>query len=381
MLRLNTIYVLLFLCVIIGFRSQYEPLETRYLAGHASEKTSFWIQHFIKRLPKLGVNLDAPEIDPALSTIAIGSTIGLTNDIIESSELFQVDFINTDCLCTVSLGSYAGKSSDKIPLTSPNRKLAAAVFYGQHGGEQYKEQLPNNKFQLPVNFQQAKAVLDSGHDEIFIFKSDQIDLPKAYATVYQTIQTDNQSTLLIRSLVPLAKEAQLFFVGWLCLCAILIISLLALISKAYKMQDAQFAPLVDTFHLPAKHRSFLLPCLFFAAFLVVVVGSYYSLNFNTIWENSHDKIKHIIAYFSLTTLGLAACHRFGWSKYLICIIFAMGVVIEMTQPFVGRSASIDDLIANSVGIVLGSMIASWYGFKTQATKKTAHPTRKPISQS
>ena len=381
MRRLNTICVLLFLCVIIGFKSQYEPLETRYLAMEASEKTSFWIQHFIKRLPKLGVNLDTPETDPALTSIAVGSTIGLTNDIIESSELFQIDFINTNCLCTISLGSYADKKFDAITPTSPSRKLAEAVFYGQHQEHDYKERLPNNKFQLPVNFQLAKAVLDSGREEIIISKSDRSDLPKAYAAVYQTIQAHNQPTLLIRSLVPLAKEAQFFFAGWLCLYGILIISLLAVVSNAYKMKDAQVHPLVDTFSIAPKHRSVLLFCLFFVAFLVVVVGSYYSNNFTTMWQNSHDKIKHAIAYFSLTALGLAACHRLGWSKYLIFIIFAMGVIIEMTQPFVGRSASIDDLIANSIGIALGSMVASWCGFKNQITNKTTHPTGKPTSQS
>ena len=371
MLRLNTICILLFFCVIIVFRSQYNPVESRYLAAEASKKTSFWVEHFIKRLPKLGVDLNVQSTDPVLSTIAVGSTIGLANDIIESSELFQVDFINPDCLCTISLGSYAGKSSDKVILTRPTRKLAQAVFFGQNERKEHKGHLQSSKNQIPVNFQQVKTVLDGGSDEIFIFKSEQVDLPKAYAAVYQTIHAHNQPALLIRSLVPLAKEAQLFFIGWLCLCGILIISLLAVVSNAYKMKDAQVHPLVDTFSLAPKHRSVLLLGLFFGAILVVIVGSFYSPNFNAIWEHSHDKIKHITAYFSLTALGLAACHRFGWSKYLIFIIFAMGVIIEMTQPFFGRSASIDDLIANSIGIALGSMIASWCGFKNQTTKKTS----------
>ena len=372
MLRSNTIYALLCLCVIIGFKFQYETLETRYLTTAASEKTSFWIQHFIKRLPKLGVNFDTRETDPVLSTIAVGSTIGLTNDIIESSELFQVDFINPDCLCTISLGSYAGKSSDKIHPTSPNRKLAEAVFYGQHEEKDYEGALQNNKLQLPVNFQQAKTVLSGGSDKIFIFKSDQIGFPEAYAAVYQTMHTHNQQTLLIRSLVPLAKEAQLFLVGWLCLCTILIISLLVLISKAYKLKDGRFKSQADLFSIPTKHRSYILFSLFFAAFLTVIVGSYYSPNFSAIWEQSHDKIKHIIAYFSLTLLGFAACHRFSWSKYLILIIISLGVAIEMTQPFAGRYASIDDLIANCIGIILGSMLASWCGFKNQTSQKACH---------
>ena len=380
MLRLNTIFILLFFCVIIVFRSQYNPLETRYLTTEASEKTSFWIEHFIKRLPKLGVDLNVQSTDPVLSTIAVGSTIGLANDIIEGSELFQVDFINPDCLCTISLGSYAGKSSDKVTLASPTRKLAKAVFFGQHEENEHKEPLQNNRFQLPINFQHVNAVLESGRNETFIFTSEQVDLPKAYAAVYQTIHAQNQPALVIRSLVPLAKEAQLFFIGWLCLCGIVIISLMALISKAYNTKDAQFQPLVDTFNIPSMHRSTLLLFLFSAAVMFVIVCSYYSPNFATIWESSHDKIKHIIAYFTLTVLGLAACHRFRWSKYLIFIIFAVGVIIEITQPFAGRSASIDDLIANSIGIALGAMIASWCGFKNQINKKAAHPTGKPISQ-
>ena len=375
MLRLNTLFVLLCLCALIGFRVQYEPLETKYLATEASAKTSFWVQHLIKRLPKLGINYDARETDPALSTIAVGSMIGLTNDIIETSELFQIDFINLDCLCTISLGSYAGKSSDQINPINPSRRSAEAVFYGQHQGTGHQGRRQNNKFQLPVNFQQAKAVIENGSNEIIISKSDQIDLPKAYAVVYQIMRTDNQPTLLIRSLVPLANEAQIFFIVGLCLCSIFILSLLVLISKAYKMNDAQLQPLIEIFNTPSTNRSALILCLFFVAFLVVVVGSYYSNNFTTIWQNSHDKIKHAIAYFSLTALGLAACHRFRWSKYLIFIIFALGVIIEMTQPFVGRSASIDDLIANSIGIALGSMVASWCGFKNQITNKTRRPTQ------
>ena len=373
MLRLNTIYVLLFFCVIIVFRSQYGPVETRYLTSEASAKTSFWVEHFIKRLPKLGVDLHAQATDPVISAIAVGSTIGLANDIIESSELFQVDFINPDCLCTISLGSYAGNSSDKTTITRPTRKLAKAVFFGQHEKKEHKEPLQNNEFQLPVNFQHVKAVLESGRNETFIFKSEQTDLPKAYAAVYQTIHAHNQPALLIRSLVPLVKEAQTFFIGWLFLCSMLIISLFALISKAYKMKDAQLLPLVDALSRPSKHRSTLLLCLFSAAVLFVVVCSYYSPNFATIWESSHDKIKHIIAYFTLTVLGLAACHRFSWSKYLIFIFFAMGLIIEMTQPFAGRSASLDDLIANCIGITLGSMVASWCNFKNQNTHSTANP--------
>ena len=368
MIRLNTLFILILLCAIFGFSSQYGTFETQYLATKASAKTSFWTQHFIKRLPKLGVDLQAHDTDPVISTIAVGNTIGLTNDIVESSQLFQIDYINPDCLCTISIGSYAGKLSNEITPTGPNRKMAKAVFFGQHDGKKHRGHLQNNKFQVPVNFQNAKAVLGGGNNDIFIYKSDQIDLPTTYAAVYQMVHSHNHPTLLIRSLVPLAIEAQTFFIAWYCAYSILIISLLALLYNAFKMKEQQFHPLVDTFSKSPKRRSIMLTCLFFTAFLTVVVGSYYSPNFHTVWEHSHDKIKHVIAYFSLTAMGLAACHRFHWSKYLVFVIFAMGVFIEVTQPFAGRSASLHDLIANSIGIALGSMMASWCGFKPTAKK-------------
>lgn len=370
MLRLNTIIVLIFFCLIVGFSSQFNTVEMRYLATKSSEKTSYWTQHFIKRLPKLGLNLQDHKIDPIMSTIAVGNAVGLAKDIVESSELFQIDYLNPDCLCAISIGSYASKSSNKIKTEPISRGLAKAVFFGQYKGRTHGRHVQNNQHQFPVNFQHAKTVLDNGSNDIFIFKSDRADLPKVYAAVYQIVRTDNQATLLIRTLVPLVKEAQLFFVMWYCVYSALIIALLAAIYNAFKKQDQQFHPINNTFSMCPKHRSIMFFGLFFLAFVGVLVGSYFSPDFHTIWEYSHDKIKHMIAYFSLTAMGFAALHRFDWSRNLVLIIFIVGVLIEITQPFVGRSASLHDLIANSIGIGLGSLVASWCGFKKNFKQDT-----------
>ncbi|MEP1441997.1 MAG: VanZ family protein, partial [Hyphomicrobiales bacterium] len=100
-------------------------------------------------------------------------------------------------------------------------------------------------------------------------------------------------------------------------------------------------------------------------FIGVVVGSYYSPDISLIWDYSHDKVKHMIAYFSLTLMACATCYRFNWSKKIVIIIFMLGVFIELTQPFAGRSASFQDLLANSLGIALGALVASWCGFRIQ----------------
>lgn len=379
MLRLNTIFVLVLFCAIIGFSSQYGVFQKQHLTSKASEKTSYWTQHFIKRLPKLGVNLQDQKEDPVISTIAAGNTIGLAKDIVESSELFQIDYINPDCFCTISVGSYAGKLSNEINPTGPSREMAKVVFFGQNDGKKYRGHLQNNKFQLAVNFHRAKGILNSGRNDVFIFKSEQVDLPQTYAAVYQILKTNDKPTLLIRTLVPLVKETQIFFVGWYSIYSALIISLLISLYSVFKTRDQQFHPINDTFSISPKRRTIVFSALFFLAFLVVVVGSYYSPDFHTIWDYSHDKIKHMIAYFSLTAMGFAACHRFDWSKNLVLIIFIIGVFIELTQPLAGRSASLQDLFANSIGIALGAMVASWCGFKgkDKHDTKTAENTIQP----
>ena len=380
MLRLNQIFMLIIFCAIIGFSSQYEVFQKQYLISKASEKTSYWTQHFIRRLPKLGINLQEKNVDPVISTIAAGNTIGLAQDIVESSDLFQIDYINPDCFCTISVGSYAGKLSNEIRPSAPSREMAKVVFFGQHRAKKYQGHLQNNKFQFAVNFHHAKAVLNNGRNEIFIFESEQIELPQTYAAVYQILKTKDKPTLLMRTLVPLEKETHIFFVGWYSIYSALIITLLFLLYNAFKMKSQQFHPINDTFSMSPKRRTLMCSILFFLTFLLVVVGSFYSPDYQTIWDYSHDKVKHIIAYFSLTTMGLAAFHRFSWSKNLVLIIFIFGVIIELTQPLAGRSASLNDILANSIGIALGVMIASWCGFKNQITKKDAYPTGKPINQ-
>lgn len=75
--------------------------------------------------------------------------------------------------------------------------------------------------------------------------------------------------------------------------------------------------------------------------------------------SSIDKVYHLIAYLTLTLCWLFSFYRKPSLKYIIiilCILF--GIIIEILQSTltVYRTADYKDIIANTVGIVLGLLI-------------------------
>lgn len=64
-----------------------------------------------------------------------------------------------------------------------------------------------------------------------------------------------------------------------------------------------------------------------------------------------DKESHILAFYALASFGLLAMPRMRkWDVVLICL--AIGGLIEVVQPFIGRSGSIIDWLADAVGVFL-----------------------------
>ena len=71
-----------------------------------------------------------------------------------------------------------------------------------------------------------------------------------------------------------------------------------------------------------------------------------------------DKVVHLIA-FAVLALPLAHTGRFGLSPVFIAAS-AYGGIIEALQPFFGRSADMQDWIADIAGVTLGIMLALLY---------------------
>lgn len=74
-----------------------------------------------------------------------------------------------------------------------------------------------------------------------------------------------------------------------------------------------------------------------------------------------DKWEHFICYGVLTTYFAGLYPRSSYWKIALALL-AMGIGIEFAQGAMklGRSADVRDVMANSIGIVLG-LIVSWAG--------------------
>jgi VanZ family protein len=74
--------------------------------------------------------------------------------------------------------------------------------------------------------------------------------------------------------------------------------------------------------------------------------------------NISDKIEHFIAYIVLGICALAAAERRSFPTFLIAVVScsAFGGVIELVQPFVGRSRELGDFAVDLAGSALGAGI-------------------------
>lgn len=73
---------------------------------------------------------------------------------------------------------------------------------------------------------------------------------------------------------------------------------------------------------------------------------------------SYDKLNHIAAFFALGVLG-----RVSWphskSIWVIFGLLLVGVGIEVVQHFLGRDASVWDVLADTIGLALAVVATFW----------------------
>lgn len=76
-----------------------------------------------------------------------------------------------------------------------------------------------------------------------------------------------------------------------------------------------------------------------------------------------DKLAHVLAYGTITylfILSLRASLSLLAASFLFFAILAVGTIDELTQPFVNRTASLADWLANVMGIVTVLLCFVWF---------------------
>jgi VanZ family protein len=75
-----------------------------------------------------------------------------------------------------------------------------------------------------------------------------------------------------------------------------------------------------------------------------------------------DKALHVFAFASLTGWFASLLEQRRWAQLCFCLLL-YGILIEMAQSqmAIGRSADAIDVAADSLGVLVGVVLAAWFG--------------------
>jgi len=102
------------------------------------------------------------------------------------------------------------------------------------------------------------------------------------------------------------------------------------------------------------NRKWLIIAVIFTAIVLVLTHLPQEVMQTRLPVRGLDKLAHALAYGAITILfvvSLRACPSLLSASFLFFAILAIGTLDELTQSFVGRTASLADWLANIVGIV------------------------------
>ena len=331
-----------------------------------------------RRIPDLGLlNKDDLLFRELDHSIKMKRVEHLAADVLASDNIHQVDFINSDCMCAISLGSFKSKDRQKqvaeyhqiygykraaftgVKRTNFkvfNENIANHVFFDM------KKHTPKTKgsdlkYQYPINHELLAQLISERQDATLVTDTAHAYQPAAFGEVYHMVQVDGHVAFIIRILVDLSaasttyKDAanNIFWTG---------AGLLGL-GFFYPVLSQNFAPIKQAPQKPApskqvlgKKRSIgrveIFSILSLTAIVLILSLSNPLSGIGDIIPI--DKIKHAMAYAALGFVALYGRKTTKSSFLTVIALLAFSIAVELTQPLFGRAADELDFVANVVGI-------------------------------
>lgn len=233
------------LCVNFAILKSRDWLLTR----DAQSTGMDWARHLEARIPNLAEIIEnGPEAKKLVPKADYFT--GLVREVLSLGYIYQIDFINANCLCELTFGSFsdpeeslkAGLSGDHeshagadspdhrhnepAKLTVPNQGLVSHVFTGRKSHPPMKT-AGASALRLPVDRALMQTIIAKASNDIYLRTSAPVAQPSTFAEVYHPITANGETVYVVRVLVDLAARAdrynRLLYTG-----AILIVVLLAL---------------------------------------------------------------------------------------------------------------------------------------------------------
>ena len=310
-----------------------------------------------RRIPDLGLlNKDDLLFRDLDHSIKMKRVEHLAADVLASDNIHQVDFINSDCMCAISLGSFKSKDSqEQVAEYYQTYGYKRAAFTGvkRTNFKVFNENLANHvffdmkkhkpmtkgshlKYQHPINRELLAQLISEQQDVTFIRDTAHAHQPAAFGEVYHMVKVDGHVAFIIRILVDLSAASttyndaanNIFWTG---------AGLLGF-GFFYPVLSQTFAP---TKQAPLKQASGKKRVIGrVEIFSILGIGDIIPI----------DKIKHVMAYAALGFVALYG-RKTAKSRFLTVIaLLALSIAVELAQPLFGRAADELDFVANVVGV-------------------------------
>ena len=375
-MRKNYIHVIALIIVVflvVAFKYAAPSVINTALKANAEDTGLSIAQLMGRRIPDLGLlNKDDLLFRELDHSIKMKRVEHLAADVLASDNIHQVDFINSDCMCAISLGSFKSKDKQKQVAEyhqSYGYKRAAFTGVKRNNFKVFNENLANHvffdmkkhkpmtkgshlKYQHPINRELLAQLISERQDVTFVTDTAHAYQPATFGEVYHMVKVDGHVAFIIRILVDLSAASttyndaadKIFWTG---------AGLLGL-GFFYPVLNQAFAPSnqAPSKRTLGKKRSIGLVEIFSIVSLTAIVLILSLSNpLSGIGDIIPiDKVKHAMAYAALGFVALYGRKTTMSSFLTVFALLGFSLAVELVQPFFGRAADELDLVANIAGI-------------------------------
>ncbi|MEP1442292.1 MAG: VanZ family protein [Hyphomicrobiales bacterium] len=376
MFRINKLYALgLIIIILLGGAFNYSaPHAINMALKSDAENIGLSIAQLMgRRIPDLGLlNKDDSLFRDLDYSLKVERVQHLAQDVLATDKIHQVDFINSDCMCAISLGSYKSNKSQQKELVSDaanGHKRAAFDGAKRNTFKMYKENLANHiffdmkkhkpmtsgshrKYQLPLDHGLVDQLIKGRSDATFVRDIAHPYQPAQFGEVYHMVRANNQVAFVIRILVDLTKPAaaynKLADNLWLAGLGLLGFGLFYPLFCKIVSQSETATKKVESVKSIGWFELFTIASI---AIIVLTLSLGNPLN-NIEAIISVDKLKHTLAYTALGFVVLYGRRTTMHTAIAVIGLIAFGAMLELAQPLFGRSADQLDFMANVLGVAI-----------------------------
>ena len=376
MFRINKLYAIgLILIILTGAAFHYSaPYAVTTALKSDAENIGLSIAKLMgRRIPDLGLlNKDDNLFRDLDYSLKVERISHLAEDVLATENIHQVDFINSDCMCAISLGSYKShktQQGEPISVGSNGHKRAAFDGAKRNTFNVYKERMANHvffdikkhkpmtkgshrKYQLPLDHELVDQLIKGKSDAVFVRDIARPFQPSHFSEVYHMVKANGQVAFVIRILVDLTTPASTYnnLVDnlWMAGLGLLGFGLFYPLFCQIIGQSEAATRKVEA----AKSIGWFE--IFTIASIAIIVLTLSLSNPLIGLESmiSVDKLKHTLAY---TAFGFVVLYGRKTTKHTLIAVIALvtfGATIELLQPLFGRSADQLDFMANVLGVAI-----------------------------